>query len=70
MAKAAMLMTPEKQVPLTDCSEDSVDVTLTRWMLSLTPADRLQVLQANVNQILRIRELNARKVISTRYWAR
>jgi hypothetical protein len=27
-------------------------------MLSLTPADRLQVLEASVNQILRIRELN------------
>lgn len=70
MAKAAMLMTPEKQVPLTDYSEDGVDVTLTRWMLSLTPADRLQVLQASVNQILRNRELNARRVISRQYWAR
>jgi hypothetical protein len=65
-----MLMTPEKQVPLTDYSEDGVDVSLTRWMLSLTPADRLQVLQANVNQILRNRELNARRVISRQYWAR
>jgi hypothetical protein len=53
-------MTPKEQVPLTDYSE-GVDVTLIRWLLSLTPADRLQVLQANINQILRIRELNAGK---------
>ncbi len=26
-------------------SEDGVDVTLIRWMLSLSPAERLQVLQ-------------------------
>lgn len=45
-------MTPEKQVPLTDYSEDGVDLTLIRWMHSLTPADRLQVLKANVKQIL------------------
>lgn len=36
-------------------SEDGVDLTLIRWMLSLTPADRLQVLQRNVRSILRLR---------------
>ena len=40
--------------------EDGVDVTLIRWMLSLTPAERLQVLQKQVNRILTIRELNDR----------
>lgn len=35
-----------------------VDITLIRWMLSLTPAKRLQVLQNNVNAILRLRERN------------
>ena len=40
--------------------EDGVDVTLIRWMLSLTPAERLQVLQKQVNRILMIRELNDR----------
>ena len=41
-------------------SEDGVDVTLIRWMLSLTPAERLQVLQKQINRILAIRELNDR----------
>jgi hypothetical protein len=43
----------------TDYSEDGVDLTLIRWMLSLTPAERLQVLQRQVNAILSIRKLNA-----------
>jgi len=36
-------------------SEDGVDLTLIRWMLSLTPSERLQVLQRNVWSILRLR---------------
>ena len=36
-------------------SEDGVDLTLIRWMLSLTPAERLQVLQRNVRSIMRLR---------------
>lgn len=36
-------------------SEDGVDLTLIRWMLSLTPAERLEVLQNNVRSILRLR---------------
>lgn len=36
-------------------SEDGEDLTLIRWMLSLTPAERLQVLQGFVNSILRMR---------------
>jgi len=39
-------------------SEDGVDLTLIRWMLSLTPAERLQFLQRQVNAILAIRRLN------------
>ena len=49
---------PDPQ-PQTDYSEDGVDLTLIRWMLSLTPAERLQFLQSHVNAILAIRELNA-----------
>jgi len=49
---------PDPQ-PKTDHSEDGVDLTLIRWMLSLTPAERLQVLQRQVNAILAIRKLNA-----------
>jgi hypothetical protein len=30
-------------------SEDGVDLGLIRWMLSLTPAERLHVLQKQVN---------------------
>jgi hypothetical protein len=51
---------PDEQTQLTDYSEDGVDLTLIRWMLSLTPAERLQVLQRHVNRILSIRALNAR----------
>jgi len=43
---------------LTDYSEDGVDLTLIRWFLSLTPAERLEFLQRQVNAILEIRELN------------
>ena len=37
-------------------SEDGVDLTLIRWMLSLTPAERLQVLQQSVQSLLRLRD--------------
>ena len=45
--------------PLPDYSDDGVDLSLIRWMLSLTPAERLQFLQQHVNSILAIRALNA-----------
>jgi hypothetical protein len=38
--------------------ENGVDLTLIRRMLSLTPAERLNVLQDFVNDLLDIRELN------------
>ena len=37
-------------------SEDGVDLTLIRWMLSLTPAERLDVLQQHARAILKLRE--------------
>jgi len=40
--------------------EDGVDVTLIRWMLSLTPAERLEFLEDRMNSILEIQELNGR----------
>jgi hypothetical protein len=52
-------MTPAKQ-PLPEYSEDGVDLTLIRWMLSLTPAERLDFLQKQINRVLAIRELNDR----------
>ena len=36
-------------------SPEGVDLTLIRWMLSLTPEERLEVLRANVSSILRLR---------------
>jgi hypothetical protein len=50
---------PENENSLTDYSEDGVDLTLIRWMLSLTPAERLQLAQKYASRILLIRELNA-----------
>jgi hypothetical protein len=35
-----------------------VDVTLIRWMLSLTPAERLDVLQRHVDAVLEMRDRN------------
>jgi len=46
--------------PLPDYSEDGVDLSLIRWSLSLTPLERLQFLEDRINDILVIRELNAR----------
>ena len=39
-------------------SEDGVDLTLIRWMLSLTPAERLDVLQGFVDFVLETRAQN------------
>ncbi len=35
-------------------SEDGVDLTLIRWMLSLTPAERLKVLQDTIRSFKRL----------------
>jgi hypothetical protein len=37
-------------------ADDGVDVTLIRWMFSLSPRRRLLVLQQNVQSILRLRD--------------
>jgi hypothetical protein len=50
-------MESEREGP-SERSADGVDLTLIRWMLSLTPAERLQVLQQFVNSVLQIRALN------------
>jgi len=52
-------MSDEDLSRLTDYSPDGVDLTLIRWMLSLTPAERLEFLEDRVNDIIAIRELNA-----------
>ena len=45
--------TVETDLPI--YSEDGVDLTLIRWMLSLTPAERLRALQQFARSILRMR---------------
>jgi hypothetical protein len=39
-------------------SDDEIDVSLIRWMLSLTPAERLETLQNHVRGIMRLRGEN------------
>jgi len=51
----------EEPAPLPDYSADGVDLSLIRWSLSLTPAERLTFLEERIAEILRIRELNARE---------
>jgi hypothetical protein len=54
-------MTPGKQIEQAPgYSEEGVDLTLIDWMLSLTPAERLDFLEQQINCILEIRELNGR----------
>lgn len=48
------------EAPAPDYSEDGVDLSLIRWFLSLTPAERLEFLEQHIEGILAIRELNAR----------
>jgi hypothetical protein len=52
------IMAPGDLTQLTDYSPDGVDLTLIRWMLSLTPAERLEYLEDRINAIISIRELN------------
>ncbi len=40
-------------------SPSGVDLSLIRWMLTLTPAERLEFLQDRIEEINRIRDRNA-----------
>jgi hypothetical protein len=53
-------MPTNDQTGLADYSPEGVDLTLIRWMLSLTLAERLNLAEQSANEILAIRELNAR----------
>ena len=54
-----MAVSPSESSPdLPAYSPDGVDLTLIRWMLSLTPAERLQVLQQFVQFVLEVRARN------------
>jgi hypothetical protein len=48
----------EELEDLTDYSEEGVDLTLVRWFLSLTPAERLDYVQRRANDIVAVRRLN------------
>ena len=47
--------TPEADAAGPTHSPEGVDLTLVRWMLSLTPLERLEVLQATLWSIRRLR---------------
>lgn len=49
---------PEEDRDRPRYSEDGVDLTLIRWMLSLTPVERLKVLQRHNLAIARLRDAN------------
>ena len=40
--------------------DGEVDLTLIRWMLTLTPAQRLQVLQQQINTLTRLKHARRR----------
>lgn len=46
--------------------EEEVDVSLIRWMLSLTPEERLDVLQAFVDSVYELRNENEAQVARER----
>lgn len=46
------------EAPQPDYSDDGVDLTLIRWFLSLSPAERLEFLEDRIDDVLAIRALN------------
>jgi hypothetical protein len=53
----------DPEAPLEDetFSHDGVDLTLIRWMLSLTVAERLSVLQSNIRSLENLRGAAGRR---------
>ena len=45
-------------VPLRNENEEGVDLTLIRWMLSLTPAERVDHIESIARSLQEIKELN------------
>jgi hypothetical protein len=54
---APTVPSPRPETPFggAEYSDDGVDLTLIRWALSMTPAQRLHTLQNNVVSILKLR---------------
>lgn len=46
----------EPDMPADAATDDGVDITLIRWMLSPTPMQRLSVLQQQVDAIAKLRD--------------
>jgi hypothetical protein len=54
--RLAPLTTDDRLDPMTDESPEGVDRTLVRWMLSLTPDQRLDALQAFADSVWAFRD--------------
>lgn len=46
-------------------SKEGVDLTLIRWMLSMTPAQRLRTLQSSARSLMRLRSEAAKGSVAT-----
>ena len=51
----------DEEAPQPEYSEDGVDLSLIRWFLSLTPAERLQVFEDHTRELELLIGLNANK---------
>ena len=51
------VLEPLDGAPYDAAEDDGVDLTLIRWWLSMTPAERLATLQANANALQRLRDV-------------
>jgi hypothetical protein len=48
----------EPEPPVPEVNAEGVDLTLIRWMLSLTPAERMEHIEGIAASIAELRELN------------
>ena len=55
IADAPLKVPAQEAPPLPTHSEDGIDLTLIRWMLSLTPLERLRAAQRYANSAQRLR---------------
>ncbi len=60
MARKARGTKPVRTAAAGQRSEDGVDLTLIRWMLSLTPLERLRAAQGSARSLMRLRARRAK----------
>jgi hypothetical protein len=53
------LVAAAEREPAPEYSPSGVDLSLVRWMLTLTPAERLDLLDERIDELNAIRERNA-----------